>query len=64
VGARAATITWVSRINMTDIRLAGPAQRGEKVDRFTFEFEGLLVAATTERHHYHDGVEAWIYSRC
>ena len=42
---------------MTDIQLVGAAQRGEKVDRFTFEFEGALMAATTERHHYRDNVE-------
>jgi len=57
VGAGAATLTWVTRLNMTDLRLAGPAQRGEKVDRFTFQWEGALMAATTDRSLYRDGLE-------
>ena len=50
-------MTWVTRINMTDLKLAGPAQRGEKVDRFTFQFEGALMAATTDRSLYRNSLE-------
>ena len=50
-------MTWLTRINMTDLRLVGPAQRGEKVDRFTFQFEGALEAATTDRRLYRRGLE-------
>ena len=60
VGAKVATITWVGRVNLTALDMFGSVQRGEIVDRYTFDFEGELMKVTTNRTEAAEEVETFV----
>jgi len=49
VGARVATISWITQINFTEMEISGQAMRGDLVDRLSFEFEGEMMKVVTNR---------------
>ena len=60
VGARVATITWIGKVNLTALKEFGPAQRGDIIDKFTFNYEGEMIEVATDRQDLGDGVEIFV----
>ena len=60
VGAKIATMTWVGKVNLTALKMFGSEQRGDIVDKNTFEFEGEMIRVATDRNYLGSGVEKFV----
>ena len=60
VAAGAATITLIGKVNSTDVKLFGSVQRGEVIDKRTFDFEGEMVKVATDRNDLTKGVQTFV----
>ena len=60
VGAKIATLTWVGKVNLTALKMFGSEQRGDIVDKNTFEFEGEMIRVATDRNYSGSGVETFV----
>ena len=60
VGAKIATMTWVGKVNLTALKMFGSEQRGDIVDKNTFEFEGEMIRVATDRDYSGAGVETFV----
>ena len=60
VGAKASPMTFVGRVNLTELSKYGSVQRGEMVDKYTFDFEGEMMKVTTNRTDQYEGVESYV----
>ena len=60
MAAGAATITWVAKVNLTALHQFGSVQRGEIVDKFTFEFETEMIHVTTNRTDLPEDIKTFV----
>jgi len=60
IGAKVTPITWIGKVNLTALNMFGTVQRGEMVDKYTFDFEGEMMKVTTNRTDQDDGVETFV----
>ena len=57
VEAKVATLTFVGKVNQSALNEFGSAQRGDVVDRQTFEFEGKMAEEATNRKKLKPGTK-------
>eukprot|EP00090_Calanus_glacialis_P005513 TRINITY_DN14271_c0_g1_i1.p1 TRINITY_DN14271_c0_g1~~TRINITY_DN14271_c0_g1_i1.p1 ORF type:complete len:913 (+),score=178.94 TRINITY_DN14271_c0_g1_i1:65-2740(+) len=60
VGAKVSSMTWIGKVNLTALNLFGSVQRGEMVDKYTYDFEGEMMKVTTDRSEADEGVETFV----
>ena len=60
IGAKVTPITWIGKVNLTALNMFGTVQRGEMVDKYTFDFEGEMMKVTTNRTDEDEGVETFV----
>ena len=60
VGAGAVEVKFYTTVNITNVKIYGTAARGEKIDKESFEFEGLLIDALGNKSDFPDGVSCFV----
>ena len=48
------------RVNLTALKQFGSVQRGDIIDRFTFDFEGELIQEMTDRGPLQQGIQMFV----
>eukprot|EP00092_Neocalanus_flemingeri_P040503 GFUD01044108.1.p1 GENE.GFUD01044108.1~~GFUD01044108.1.p1 ORF type:complete len:1044 (-),score=198.42 GFUD01044108.1:97-3228(-) len=60
IGAKVATLTWVGKVNLTALKQFGSVQRGDIIDKYTFDYEGAMIEVATDRNNLGKGVEIFV----
>jgi len=60
IGAGAVEIKFYTTVNITDVNIHGTAARGEKIDKESFEFEGILIDNFVNRTDFPQGVTSFV----
>lgn len=60
IGAKVATLTWIGKVNLTALKQFGSVQRGDIIDKHTFDYEGQMIEVATDRNNIEKGVEIFV----
>ena len=60
IGAKVATLTFVGKVNLTALKQFGSVQRGDIIDKYTFDYEGEMIEVATNRNSLGKGVEIFV----
>ena len=60
IGAKVATLTWIGKVNLTALKQFGSVQRGDIIDKHTFDYEGEMIEVATDRNNIEKGVEIFV----
>ena len=60
IGAKVATLTFIGKVNLTALKQFGSVQRGDIIDKYTFDYEGEMIEVATDRNNLGKGVEIFV----
>jgi len=60
IGAKVTTLTWVGKVNLTALKQFGSVQRGDIIDKYTYDYEGEMIEVATNRNNLGQGVEIFV----